>query len=153
MTNEQFYEFCQAIERTANGKSLSCHQDTGNRNFNIAVQLGNWADQDGTGICFDSSSHCPTELRDRRILDQIECWNVLTKEQKRHLHPFVQTSWLNCGQLATALAPTRQMQEYMDNGASLGWLIDRKNRKVYIYRHSQAFEILDNPEMVCAIQS
>jgi len=40
------------------------------------------------------------------------------------------------------------MQEYMDNGASLGWLIDRKNRKVYIYRHSQAFEILDNPEMV-----
>jgi len=27
-----------------------------NRNFNIAVQLGNWADQDGTGICFDSST-------------------------------------------------------------------------------------------------
>jgi len=38
-----------------------------NRNFNIAVQLGNWADQDGTGICFDSISHCPTELRDRRM--------------------------------------------------------------------------------------
>lgn len=28
------------------------------------------------------------------------------------------------------------------------WLIERKNRKVYIYRPSQAPEILDNPEMV-----
>jgi Uma2 family endonuclease len=27
-----------------------------------------------------------------------------------------------------------KMQEYIDNGASLGWLIDRQNRKVYIYR-------------------
>ncbi|MEA5502548.1 Uma2 family endonuclease [Halotia wernerae UHCC 0503] len=26
-----------------------------------------------------------------------------------------------------------KIQEYIDNGASLGWLIDRKNRKVYIY--------------------
>ena len=40
------------------------------------------------------------------------------------------------------------MQEYIDNGASLGWLVDRKNRKVYIYRRSQAPKILDNPEMV-----
>jgi len=50
--------------------------------------------------------------------------------------------------------PTRQKNgDYMDNGASLGWLIDRKNRKVYIYRHSQAFEILDNPDGSVAIQS
>jgi len=46
------------IERTANGKLSSCHHqpsDTGNRNFNIAL-LGNWADIEGTGICFDSST-------------------------------------------------------------------------------------------------
>jgi len=35
---------------------MPAFSDTGNRNFNIAVQLGNWADQDGTGICFDSST-------------------------------------------------------------------------------------------------
>jgi Uma2 family endonuclease len=40
------------------------------------------------------------------------------------------------------------MQEYIDNGASLGLLIDRKNRKVYIYRLNQEPEILDNPETV-----
>jgi Uma2 family endonuclease len=27
-----------------------------------------------------------------------------------------------------------KMQEHIDNGASWEWLIDRQNRKVYIYR-------------------
>ncbi len=39
-------------------------------------------------------------------------------------------------------------KEYIDNGALLGFLIDRKNRKVYIYRPNQEPEILDNPETV-----
>jgi Uma2 family endonuclease len=42
------------------------------------------------------------------------------------------------------------MQEYIDNGTLLGFLIDRKSRKVYIYRPNQELEILDNPEVVCA---
>jgi Uma2 family endonuclease len=37
------------------------------------------------------------------------------------------------------------MQEYMANAACLGWLIDRKNKKVEIYRQNQDVEILDNP--------
>ena len=41
-----------------------------------------------------------------------------------------------------------KMQEYIDNGVSLGLLIDRKNRKVYIYRPDRELEILDNPEIV-----
>jgi Uma2 family endonuclease len=41
-----------------------------------------------------------------------------------------------------------KMQEYIDNGASLGWLIDRTQRKVYIYRPSTSIEELDNPSMV-----
>ncbi len=37
------------------------------------------------------------------------------------------------------------MREYMANRACLGWLIDRKNKKVEIYRQNQDVEILDNP--------
>ena len=33
----------------------------------------------------------------------------------------------------------------MENQARLGWLIDRKNRKVEIYRQGRDMEILDNP--------
>jgi len=40
------------------------------------------------------------------------------------------------------------MQEYIDNGASLGWLIDRKNRQVYIYRPDRSPEVLEQPQLV-----
>jgi Uma2 family endonuclease len=64
MTEEQFYEFCLAnrdlrIERSASGEVIvmpPAFSDTGNRNLNIAVQLGSWSELDGTGLGFDSSA-------------------------------------------------------------------------------------------------
>ena len=44
----------------------------------------------------------------------------------------------------------KKMQEYIENGVSIGLLIDRTNRKVYIYRPYREPEILDNPEIVSA---
>lgn len=38
-----------------------------------------------------------------------------------------------------------KMREYLANQALLGWLIDRKSRKVEIYRQGQNVEVLDNP--------
>lgn len=38
-----------------------------------------------------------------------------------------------------------KMREYRDNGARLGWLIDRKNQRVEIYRQSQDVEVLEAP--------
>lgn len=38
------------------------------------------------------------------------------------------------------------MQEYLDNGAQLGWLIDPYERTVYSYRPGQPVERLENPE-------
>ncbi len=38
-----------------------------------------------------------------------------------------------------------KMQEYMDGGVKLGWLIDNKNRRVEIYRQGKEVEILDYP--------
>ena len=37
------------------------------------------------------------------------------------------------------------MRESMENGAILGWLIDRKNQQVEIYRQNQEVEILNKP--------
>lgn len=39
-----------------------------------------------------------------------------------------------------------KMQEYIDNSTQLGWLIDRKQRRVFIYRPNIAVEQLDNPK-------
>jgi Uma2 family endonuclease len=41
------------------------------------------------------------------------------------------------------------MSEYIANGASLGWLIDPFERRVYVYTPDQELVILENPEMVC----
>jgi len=41
-----------------------------------------------------------------------------------------------------------KMQEYIENGVSLGWLIDRQNHTVYVYRPNQEVQILENPEQI-----
>jgi Uma2 family endonuclease len=38
-----------------------------------------------------------------------------------------------------------KMQEYLENGTRLGWLINRQDRQVEIYRQGQALEVLENP--------
>ncbi|MGB3512902.1 MAG: Uma2 family endonuclease, partial [Microcoleaceae cyanobacterium] len=41
------------------------------------------------------------------------------------------------------------MAEYLEEpGVKLGWLIDRKQKKVYIYRPGIATECLENPDTV-----
>lgn len=91
MSDQQFYEFCLAnrdlrIERTAEGDVIiapSAFSDTGNRNFNLAVQLGSWAEQDNTGIGFDSSAGFTLPNGATRSPDAawIRCtrWNALTE--------------------------------------------------------------------------
>ena len=38
-----------------------------------------------------------------------------------------------------------KMQEYLDNGLRLGWLIDPYTSKVYVYRPGLPEEVLDKP--------
>ncbi|PHM11516.1 Uma2 family endonuclease [Nostoc sp. 'Peltigera malacea cyanobiont' DB3992] len=161
MTNEQFYEFCQAngdlrIERTANGEVIimpPAFSDTGNRNFNIAAQLGYWTEQDGTGIGFDSSTGFTLPNGAMRSPDaswiELERWNALTDAQKASFAPICPSFVIELRSSSDRLIKLQEkMQEYIDNGTSLGWLIDRQNRKVYIYRPNRELEILENPEAV-----
>ena len=39
-----------------------------------------------------------------------------------------------------------KMQEYIDNGARLGWLVDPIGRRAYVYRPGEAVEVLDSPQ-------
>ncbi len=161
MSVEQFYEFCQAnrdlrIERTASGEVIimpPAFSDTGNRNIKIAQQLANWAEQDGTGETFDSSAGFTLPNGATRSPDaswiKLERWNALSEEQKASFAPICPDFVIELRSKSDTLSGLQdKMQEYIDNGASLGLLIDRKNRKVYIYRPDQEPEILDNPETV-----
>jgi Uma2 family endonuclease len=161
MSVEQFYEFCLAnrdlrIERTASGKVIvmsPAFSDTGNRNIKIAQQLANWAEPDGTGEPFDSSAGFTLPNGATRSPDaswiKLECWNALSEEQKASFAPICPDFVIELRSSSDTLSSLQnKMQEYIDNGASLGLLIDRKNRKVHIYRRDREPEILDNPDTV-----
>jgi Uma2 family endonuclease len=38
-----------------------------------------------------------------------------------------------------------KMREYLENGTQLGWLINRQDKQVEIYRQGQVVEVLENP--------
>jgi Uma2 family endonuclease len=161
MTQVQFYEFCQAnqelrIERTAQGEVIimpPAFSDTGNRNFNIAAQLWVWTEQNGTGIGFDSSAGFTLPNGATRSPDaswiRLERWNALTAAERASFAPICPDFAIELRSASdTLISLQTKMQEYIDNGASLGWLIDRKNRQVYIYRPDRSPEVLEQPELV-----
>lgn len=161
MTREQFYAFCQAnrelrIEQNANGDVVvmpPVFSDSGHRNFNLAVQLGIWAEKDGTGLGFDSSTGFTLPNGATRSPDaawvKAERWEQLTEAEKSSFAPLCPDFVIELRSASDRLRTLQdKLQEYIDNGASLGWLIDRQNRAVHVYRPGQPPQILDNPEQV-----
>ena len=158
MTDEQFSFFCQQnktyrIERTPTGEITIMSptgSETGNRNFDLIVQLGIWTRQNRTGIGFDSSAGFTLANGAIKSSDaawvKLKKWNALTPEQQQKFAPI-------CPDFVVELASPRdhlqslkdKLQKYIDNGIFLGWLINRKNRHVYIYRANREVEYLDNP--------
>ncbi|KAM3108008.1 Uma2 family endonuclease [Phormidesmis sp. 146-33] len=160
-THEKFYEFCQVnpdlrIERTAQGEVIimpPTFSDTGNRNFDLAVELGIWARQDGTGICFDSSAGFTLPNGAVRSPDaswiRLDRWNALTDEQKASFAPICPDLVIELRSASDSLTTLQnKMQEYLDNGARLGLLIDRQNRTAHVYRPNVTPDILNDPESV-----
>lgn len=158
MTDEQFFAFCQQnrdyrIERNATGEITimpPTGSETGNRNFDLIVQLGIWTRQNGTGIGFDSSAGFTLPNGAMKSSEaawiKLEKWHTLTPEQQQKFAPICPDFIIELRSPSDNLQPLKdKLQEYIDNGVSLGWLIDRKNRKVYIYRPNSEVECLDNP--------
>ena len=161
MPDEQFYQFCLSnpelrIERSALGEITimpPAFSDTGNRNVKISQQVTNWADSDGTGEVFDSSAGFTLPNGAMRSPDTswilAARWNALTDEQKASFAPIVPDFVIELRSASDTLKSLQEkMQEYIENGVRLGLLIDRKARKVYLYRSGQLPEVLDNPDGV-----
>jgi len=162
MTDDQFFEFCQInrdlrIERNKLGELVimpPTGSETGNREFNILGQLWVWSEQDGTGIAFSPSTGFKLSTGAERSPDaswiKLERWNALSAEQKQKFAPICPDFVIELRSASDNLKPLQEkMEEYMrEPGVQLGWLIDRKNRRVYIYRPNQEVECLENPATV-----
>ena len=158
LTDDQFYELCQAnrdlrLERTATGEIIimpPAGGETGHRNIEISFQLEAWSRQNDLGIAFDSSTGFKLPNGAERSPDAswIKCarWNSLNSEQKRKFPPLCPDFVIELRSETDSIKTLKlKMQEYIDNGAKLGWLIDPKTKKVEIYRQGKQVEILQNP--------
>jgi len=161
--DEQFFELCQAnrdlrIERNAKGEIIfmpPTGAETGNRNFRVIQQLANWTDADGTGIGFDSSTGFTLPNGAKRSPDaswiQLSRWQSLTCEQQIKFAPICPDFVVELRSASDRLSDLQEkMAEYIQNGSGLGWLIDRTNKKVYIYRSQSQVECLNNPQTIDA---
>ncbi|MCC3528467.1 MAG: Uma2 family endonuclease [Microcoleus sp. PH2017_22_RUC_O_B] len=161
MTDDEFFEFCQInrdlrIERNKSGELLIMPPTggtKGNRSGSVFGELYIWSRQDGTGICFDSSTGFKLSMGDKSpdaSWIKLERWNALSQEQQDKFAPICPDFVVELRSASDNLKPLQEkMQEYMkEPGVRLGWLIDRKNRRVYIYRPDLPEECLENPATV-----
>ncbi|MEB3123256.1 MAG: Uma2 family endonuclease [Snowella sp.] len=141
------------FELTATGELLIMSPtggETGNRNFELYIDLGNWNRQKGLGKAFDSSTGFQLPNGAKRSPDlswiTLEKWNALTPTQRRKFLPICPDFVVELVSESDDLKEIEEkMQEYLDNGLGLGWLIIPKIRQVQIYRPQQAVEMLASP--------
>ena len=126
---------------------------TGRRNANLTSQLYIWTENDGSGVCFDSSTIFALPNGARRSPDaswvRREKWDSLSERQPDSFAPicpdFVVELRSSSDRLPFLL---NKMAEYLANGASLGWLIDPSKRQVYVYRQDNEVVVLNNPDSI-----
>ncbi len=163
LRDEELFELCQnnpelRIERTAEGDVIvmtPAGGKTSHRNARIVRLLDTWAEQDGTGLVFDSSGGFL--LGDGSMRSPDAAW--VLRARLEELAPEVQESFLPlCPDFVIELrSPSdsltelrTKMEEYRDHGARLGWLIDPETQRVYVYRPDRPAEVMEGPDHLSA---
>ena len=158
LTDEQFYRLCGDnsdlhLELTAQKALVIMSPSgakTGWRNSRLNQRLANWAEQDGTGLVFGSSAGFTLPNGAKRGPDAAwlrrERWEALSEEEQESFAPLCPDFVVELRSPHDSLTTLQEkMVEYMDNGAQLGWLIDARARRVYVYRPGQPVEMLEHP--------
>ena len=158
ITQEQFQKIAAAnrdlrLEKTAQGELIIMPPTgciTGKRNFNLVGQLFVWNEKYQLGVAFDSSTafHLPNGADRSPDVAWIrqERWEALTPEEQDDFSPICPDFVIELRSKTDSIKTLKEkMQEYLENGLKLGWLIDPKGKTVEIYRANQEVEVLHNP--------
>lgn len=160
VTDEQFEMLAATnrelrLERTAKGELIvnpPTGWETGRRNRSLTGQLDRWYEEnDDLGEAFESSTgfklpNGATRSPDASWVSKAR-WEALTPQQKSETFAPVCPDFVVelRSDSDTLKSLQEKMEEYMENGAKLGWLIDPKNKKVEIYRASKPTEVVAQP--------
>ena len=163
VTHEQFEQLCRKyrklrLELTSTGELIvmpPTGAETGRSNAHLTYQLMAWTEKDATGVCFGNTAGFTLPNGAIRSPDaswiKREKWDSLTNQQKKRFGPWCPDFVVELRSPGDRLSELRdKMVEYMETGASLGWLIDPFKRQVYVYRPNEELIVLDNPASISA---
>jgi Uma2 family endonuclease len=161
LTDDQFFRLCSdnpelQFELSAERKLIIMSpggKRTSWRNAKINQRLANWSDQDGTGIFFESNAIFTLPNGAKRSPDAswmpMSRWDQLSEEEQEDggviCPDFVVELRSRTDRLPRLL---KKMDEYVRNGARLGWLLDPYERRVHIYKPGEPPAIEENPEYI-----
>ena len=166
LTDEQFYRLCQMnrdwqFERTANGEIIIISPVggvSGNREADLIGLVWMWNQQAQLGRVFSSSTiFCLPNNGDRSpdaAWVSLERWSALTTEEQEKFPPICPDFVIELREAKLSRRESRpdplrplqeKMQEYLNSGLCLGWLINPQDEQVEIYRPSREVEIVQFP--------
>lgn len=141
------------MELTREGRLIMMPPSGGESSYRSSTVSGLlfiWSRQDGTGMTFDANGgfvlpNGATRSPDASWLLRSR-WDALTREQRQKFLPVCPDFVVEVLSPTDSLPETREkMQEWIDNGARLGWLINSRRKQVEIYRPGQEPQVLDSP--------
>lgn len=161
LSDDELFELCARnrelrIERTAGGDLIvmtPAGGESSHRNLEITAALAVWARRDGTGVAFDSSVGFFLPNGAMRgpdaawvLRSRLEPLPAETRKKFLPLCPdFVVELRSPSDRLPDLQAKT---EEFRENGARLGWLVDPQEKRVHVYRPARSVEVLENPTQI-----
>ncbi|MGK7883335.1 MAG: Uma2 family endonuclease [Crocosphaera sp.] len=158
LSNEQFYQLCQVnyqwrLEETAQGELIimpPVGAISGNRESEFNADVVIWNRQTKLGKVFSSSTVFILPNGGKRSPDVAwisnERWDSLTLQEQEKFAPICPDFVIELRSRTDALNQLQsKMQEYLNSGLKLGWLIDPQNQQVEIYRQNKARKIVSLP--------
>ena len=142
------------FEQTAEGELIIVPPTggtSGKKNLNLSKQFGIWVDDNlDLGEGFDSSTLFILPDGAKRSPDaswiRRDAFDALTQKQQDGYVPLCPDFVVELRSPTDSITELQaKMQEYIANGARLGWLINPQDRLVEIYRQGQQVEVLQSP--------
>ncbi len=158
LTREQFYQLCLnnpelQLERSPQGELIIMPPvggESSRKEAKLIIDIGNWNEETKLGIVFSSSTVFSLPNGGDRSPDvawvALEKWENLTQKERDGFPPISPDFVIELRSKSDRLKPLQEkMQEYLDSGLKLGWLINPQQKQVEIYRPNQTVEIVNMP--------
>lgn len=158
LTSETFYQLCLAnpeipMERSPQGELIIMSPvggESGNREANLIFKVSVWNEKSKLGFVFSSSTIFKLPRGGDRSPDvawvSSEKWYNLTEEEKRKFPPICPDFVIELRSQSDRLKLLQaKMQEYLNSGLRLGWLINPQDKEVEIYQPEKPVKIIKMP--------